>query len=395
MKKVLRVAYLTHYADLYGANRSLLDLMVGLRIAGHALPHVLVPSEGSLTSRLREEGIPFQVIPSRPWMTARHYEGGIHHRIVQYWRYTRAAREAELVNHALLPTVVGHFRQWRIEMVHVNSLAVGLGLPVSAAKSLPLVWHAREMPQLHYGMHLDAGPKSYARALLRADRIVAISQAASDDLRRYIGAEKPIDRVPNGVFTQEQYERWSAQADERWTIGGPFTFIMAGVLAEAKGHSEAIRALKLVRHVHPDVRLLIAGAGRQDRLSELIVELDMQRHVQLLGHQENMEELYGTAHALLMCSRSEAFGRVTVEAMAHGIPVIGRAEGGTVEVVDSGASGLLYSQGPELLAQRMLQLIGDRVSARELGRRGMLHVRDRYGVERCVERMAGIYRELL
>lgn len=395
MRNVPRVAYLTHYAELYGANRSLLDLMVGLREAGHVLPHVLLPVEGPFTERLRDNGIPFRVIPWRPWMTTRHYEGGIHHRVGQYVRYARAARIASEVNRSLLPVVLEQFREWDIDIVHLNSLAVGMGGPLSSAKSLPLVWHVREMPERHYDMHLDAGRGGYVRALLKADRIIAISQAACEDVRRYIGPEKAVHVVPNGVFTRSQYDRWSARAGERWKTDTPFTFIMAGVLAEAKGHAEAIRALAIVRQVHPDVMLLIAGAGKQERLSALIGELGLQENVRLLGHLEDTEGVYVNAHALLMCSRSEAFGRVTVEAMAHGLPVIGRAEGGTVQILDHGACGLLYTEGAGALAQRMLELIGDRVAARELGQRGMLHVRDRYDVERCVEEVAAIYRELL
>lgn len=391
---MLRVAYLTHYADLYGANRSLLGLLVALRGQGHVLPHVLLPAEGPLTARLLAEGIPFEVIPWRPWMTERHYEGGIHHRIGQYVHYTRAARAARQINNSLLPVVTDQLRQWRIDLIHLNSLAVGLGGPLCRTKSVPVVWHVREMPQRHYGMHLDAGLGSYIQTLLNADRILAISQAACDDVRRYVGPEKSVRVVYNGVFTRAQYEQWSAKADERWKAQTPFTFLMAGVLAEAKGHAEAIRALAVVRKLHPDVRLLIAGAGRHDRLLSLTAELGIQQNVQMLGHLEDLEAFYANGHALLMCSRSEAFGRVTVEAMAHGLPVIGRAEGGTVEVLDNGACGLLYTKGADELAERMLELIKDRGAAMELGRRGRMYIRDRYDVERCAAEVWAVYQEL-
>ena len=48
-------------------------------------------------------------------------------------------------------------------------------------------------------------------------------------------------------------------------------------------------------------------------------------------------------HVLLMCSKSEGFGRVTVEAMSRGIPVIGYRGGGTVELVKEGVNGFLFT----------------------------------------------------
>ena len=59
----MRVAHLTHYAELYGANRSLLDLVLELRQRGEVEPHVLMPREGPLSERLRKEGVPVRVLP--------------------------------------------------------------------------------------------------------------------------------------------------------------------------------------------------------------------------------------------------------------------------------------------------------------------------------------------
>jgi len=55
-----------------------------------------------------------------------------------------------------------------------------------------------------------------------------------------------------------------------------------------------------------------------------------------------------------MCSRLEAFGRVTVEYLRRGRPVIGTRSGGTPEIVDDGVTGLLYNPGDiEALAEQI------------------------------------------
>src|SRR5689334_9632922 len=65
----VRIAYITHYAELYGANRSMLDLLLELRRRGEVTPFVLLPREGPLTEKLAAEHVPFAVIPWQPWMS--------------------------------------------------------------------------------------------------------------------------------------------------------------------------------------------------------------------------------------------------------------------------------------------------------------------------------------
>jgi glycosyltransferase involved in cell wall biosynthesis len=62
-----------------------------------------------------------------------------------------------------------------------------------------------------------------------------------------------------------------------------------------------------------------------------------------------------------MCSRGEPFGRVTVEAMKQGVPVVGAASGGTTEIIQDGVTGLLYRLGDaEDLAAKVEILHRDR-----------------------------------
>jgi glycosyltransferase involved in cell wall biosynthesis len=61
-----------------------------------------------------------------------------------------------------------------------------------------------------------------------------------------------------------------------------------------------------------------------------------------------------------MCSRCEAFGRVTVEAMKLGLPVIAANTGGSPELVQHGINGLLYEWGNPLdLAKQILKIISE------------------------------------
>ena len=65
----------------------------------------------------------------------------------------------------------------------------------------------------------------------------------------------------------------------------------------------------------------------------------------MLGYVDNINELRKNMDVSLMCSSAEAFGLVTVESMKAGVPVIGAATGGTLELINNGKNGMLYHKG--------------------------------------------------
>jgi glycosyltransferase involved in cell wall biosynthesis len=115
----------------------------------------------------------------------------------------------------------------------------------------------------------------------------------------------------------------------------------------------------------PGVRLLLVGGaggtgdqGYMDGCRALAAELGVQDRVEFWGYVPDPERAFLAADVALMCSRSEAMGRVTAEAMSACRPVIGFDAGGTSELIDHGRTGLLYGD-PESLVECMLRYASD------------------------------------
>lgn len=390
----MRIAYLTHYTELYGANRSLIDLVLELRARGEVEPLVVAPREGPLLELLRDEGITCAIFPFEPWMSERRYSGRFYHKAKQWWGYEQAAMSRARNNVLIVPAVAQWLKAQRTELVHANSVAVSIAAAVAREAGVPLVQHVREMPEKHYRLHLDLGRGAYRDALQSADRVIAISQAAAADVRSY-APDAPVTVAYNGVLRAARYAELARSAGERWLDTGCFRLAMVGLLHPGKHYEEAVDAVRIMRAKGHDVRLSIAGGGRDKDLITHIHRSGIQDHVQLLGYVDDPFPLFNSAHALVMCSRDEAMGRVTVEAMASGLPVVAHASGGTPELVRDGVTGLLYTGGPEAVASCVLQLISDLPRARQMGRQGAEDAAQRFTVEGYASEVLAVYRSVL
>ena len=109
------------------------------------------------------------------------------------------------------------------------------------------------------------------------------------------------------------------QPPRRATAG---RFLFVGQIQRRKRHDDAIRALALVARDYPHARLAIAGNVFDpvyfEELKRLAAELDVASRVEFLGTRTDVPDLMRRAEAVVLCSESEAFGWVILEAMAHG-----------------------------------------------------------------------------
>jgi glycosyltransferase involved in cell wall biosynthesis len=140
-----------------------------------------------------------------------------------------------------------------------------------------------------------------------------------------------------------------------------------------KGQHDAVAALHLLRTRGLDVELDLVGPGDPQFVAELHAAAERHGvgdHVRFVGPQGDPIPLVARADVALMCSRMEGLGRVTVEAMKLGKPVVGTAAGATPELIRHGWNGYLYRPGDASdLARRVAALYENREAAREMGQR--------------------------
>ena len=364
----MRVAFITHYAEMFGANRSLLNLIDGLRPYG-VESFVVTPDLGDFTRALEERGVAFRQLAVQEWMVTP--------------AAVRTRWERLYLNLRVLPHLLSQLHQWRIQIVHTNTSLLAIGQVAALLLGKPHVWHFRELGELHYGMRLDWGKKSFHFLVSKSAAQIAVSNCVRDRLLQGQPAGK-THVIYNGVAMETRFDELRLKAEEREWKQRSFTFLMLGLFHPSKRQEQAIRAFARVARQFPDTRLVLAGStdnSYANTCRTLVADLGLDEKILFTGWIADPTPLYLQANALLMCSRHEAMGRVTAEAMAAGLPVIGADSDGTPEAVQHERTGLLYDNEDEQLARCMVRLIENPLWARELGQQGWQVARSKFTSE--------------
>ena len=168
-----------------------------------------------------------------------------------------------------------------------------------------------------------------------------------------------------------------------------------GNVTRARGQDLVIRALPRLREELPGVRCVIAGvphrrsddlAYRQE-LETLARRLGVEDAVAFVGLVDPIADLYAAADIVLNPARfNEAFGRVAIEAITAGCPVVAASVGATPEIVRDGKEALLFAaEDHEALGAAVLRLWRDSRLREELVRNGRRRVAAKFSEEVAVE----------
>lgn len=344
----------------------MLDLIEALEGLG-VLCHAIVPARGYVTRRLDRIGVPYKVRRYWTWTST-----------VPRARWTRPVKP--LIHVARSARLAAAIRPWKCDVVVTNTLSVIEGALAAKWLGLPHVTHVREFGAGDHGWHFELGRERSLRILASLSTTMVFNSKAVQRHHAPQVGDCPTAVLYNAVPVGRPTRRRDAKQAYRC--------LMVGTLAPSKGQDQAIRALSKVLGTDRAVALTLVGDGHPDeleRLKGLAGELGVAEHVEFAGRADP-KPFYAEADALLMCSRREAFGRVTAEAMAHALPVIGARSGGTPELVQDGKTGLLYAPGdiPDL-ARCLGRLTEDPALGERLGRRGQAWARDHLRPESCAQ----------
>lgn len=222
--------------------------------------------------------------------------------------------------------------------------------------------------------------RSRRRALQSSDRIIAISRYTACRAAQANALDPAQLRVlHNCLDPQLELTSPDPQRD-----GAPSLLTVARMsLAEQyKGHDVVIRAMPELVRRFPDLRYDIVGDGdARPGLQALAAQMDVAEAVRFHGvvSESALQAHYAQASLFIMPSRAEGFGFVFLEAMAHGLPVIGGNVDATPEVIVDGETGLLIDPtSVEAVIEAVSRLLSDDDQRMRMGETAQRHVADTF-----------------
>jgi glycosyltransferase involved in cell wall biosynthesis len=314
---------------------------------------------------------------------------------------------APLHDLAALGALARRLRRARPAILHLHSAKAGaLGRLAAhlAGLDAKLVYTPHGHVFTGYGSPLASRVFTGAERLLapRADAIVGLTPDEVTAFRkRGIGRPERFCIIPSGVDLEPYRPPEPAELRSlRGELGLSVNDVVvgfAGRLETVKGPDLFLRLAGEIAHRRPATRFLVIGDGAlREPLEERAEEMGLAGKVQWLGWREDLPRLLRAMDILALTSRNEGQGRILVEAMATGLPVVALRSGGVAEVVVEGETGLLA--GPLQVvqaAEAVLSLADDPQLRRRLGEAGRHRARQLFSVSTMIARLEALYDALL
>jgi len=381
MKTVL---FVSHSSELNGAELWLLATLRGLD-RGRFRPRLVVPRPGPLEEAARARGIGTAIVPMKWSITEKS----------RRWQQPAAA----VLNAGSIHRLRRIIRREGVDLVFTNSAAIGCGARAARRAGVPHVWAIHEVL---------GGEEPFLRSLRGARALTAFIAGAS--ARIIVNSQltasafrdpAKIVFVPNGMeIASGGGVRREAMREELGLADGDFAAGIVGKMFEGKGQKEAVQATALLAERHPRFKLLVIGEPRDEAyardLRAFVAARRLERHVLFLGYRPDLDDVLKVLNAVVVASVVESLGRIALEGMAAGVPVLAVKAGGLTEIIRPGENGfLIESRAPEEIARGLEFLIGNPGAVAAAVAGGYRTIREEYSLEKQIRGVEGVLADVL
>ena len=380
-----RILYLHAGAEMYGADKVLLELIKGLD-SKEFEAHVILPNDGVLVEALRQVGAKVSVL-DYPILRRKYFNPkGIADYIHSYNFYAKQ--------------IALYARQHSIDMVHNNTAAVLEGIYLKRKLKLPLIWHVHE---------IIVKPKAisdFINMLMGryADKIVTVSQAVANHIKQspFI-KDSQVEVIYNGVDNAVYYPMDASSIREKFDIAQDALVIgMIGRVNAIKGQNDFIEAVEPLLEKNEQAVAFLAGGvfpGEEWRLEELdkrIASSSVVSQIHRIDYYDKTSELYNMFDIFVLPSiKPDSLPTVVLEAMACSKPVVGYNNGGIAEMVVDDKSGCLVKPNrPQELSNAISLLLDSSEKREKFGRVGYQRQRELFSLKSYIKNFSEFYDNL-
>lgn len=366
----MKILFYAHSSTLYGANRSLMELILGLKQLNPTIQvMIILPHKGMLEKELKKKSICYKIIEHYNWFYFKPFaerwmkKSRLHFKI-WYWKNKWSK---SIGNKWQLREHLKFAKKFSPDLIYVNSSLNPMGLIVAENLNIKKIWHHREtLNDNVYGFYIENLPnfkKLYSSSSLH----IYPSNFLKEEYHKKFGKVKS-KVVYNSIVLNEEYQVKN-NSDFKLRFG------IVGRINDQKGQKEIISLFENSEIRKLGYELHIIGHG--DR--EFVEWFKNHNSSNIIFHDYlERNEIYQKFDFLISNARYEAFGRTLAEAQYCGIPVIARYSGAFPELVENNLNGFLYQDIGELeQILRNLKNLSDDVY-KEMSLKCINHARQKY-----------------
>ena len=311
-----------------GAERCLLDLIKGIKQAHESWEiYVVFPGQDELWEMSRPYLSGYAFI-RQPWWLVRPKKNGWRKRLLFNIQKRNAIRQTRNYLRTVAP-----------DIAITNTLATPIGAWAAREENITHYWFIHEIPPLARNLvYLFNEGKSLKQVGALSQKIIVPSDFVGEYYKAHFPEAGKIEVV---------YQSVDIVPPARPRVDQPFTIGMLANFEPNKGQHIAIEALREVVKEHPDTHLLLIGGNHSryaQEIKESVIAYKLESNVSIVEHTIHPHDYLIQADAALVCSGFECFGRVIVEGLKCGLPVIVPDKPFGRELIREGYNGFLYNR---------------------------------------------------
>ena len=280
-----------------------------------------------------------------------------------------------------------------VEFIHTNISAIDLGVKLATKYKLKNIMHIREFWDLDFNMH--SYRKNYIKYLNKnIFAFIAISNAIRQHWIKKGIDEKKIYTIYNGVnFDNIIPKKEFNKSNDKIKI------LMMGSISEGKGQQELVKAVSLLdRKIKENIQVDIVGSGyvfAEENLKKEIANNKLESVINFKGYDKDIRKKINTYDIGIICSKSEGFGRVTIEYMSAGVCVIASNTGANIELIEENKNGFLYKKGNCYdLAKKITFVFQNRTLLEEIAKNSISTAKSKFSTDIFVKNIMNFYEYL-
>lgn len=382
MNHKTKIIFINQSSELYGSDKTLLDLVVGLKNNYDIDPIVIMQKPGLLDKELEKHGIEYHFIP-----VLKLHKRMFHPLYLMHLAYHSFASVYHL--HKLI-------KKNNVPLIYSNAFSVMLGNAYRFWFKIHHIWHCHEIIE---------SPKTFVRTyhkIVKSKLVDEVIYNSRTTLESWVGQDKIMQSKSNLVYngidltinlaSPESVNQLKSSlfpdANDQTLIYGNI-----GRISERKGIELLVDAFYRIQQNNPNVRLLFVGSpvpGKEDFLTHIenkIKTYAIGDKVKIVPFVKNVYPYWQVMDiAVIPSMEPEPFGLVAIEAMLTKKPVVAANHGGLTEIVDDQVTGYKFiPNNVDDLVNKLELLANEPQKIESFGENGFERVNRKFDVKKYVQ----------